>query len=244
MLVNWLFNQLTLDLNFFLEYFKLVNQPIKRVKIMKSLLLREEWNVMCSRWGASKEKSNILFDDLERRYSAKTRHYHSLSHIQAMFRMASAYQGNVDHWDSVFCAILFHDAIQGLSVDGEQASSVLCHKALTSVAAPQEVIQAAVKMILATKDHNWVGDCDTGFLLDLDMAILGARWGDYLAYAKSVRKEYVVPDLIYKHGRKRFLKSKLKLPSLFNTPWFQQQFENQARLNLARELALLSGVGL
>lgn len=199
-----------------------------------------QWLQISMQWNASEDHAKTVFDDLVRRYCANTRFYHSLSHIEMMLKLAEQYQSEVTQWDAIYFAIWFHDAIQGMLVDGEKESALLCKQSLQQLNAPKAMVNATYEMILATKQHKPTHKADLGIFLDLDLAILGADWNQYQEYTKQTRKEYSVPNWMFNRGRKQFLQSKLAQPTLFNSLIFREKYESRARSNMLLEMAHLS----
>jgi len=73
--------------------------------------------------------------------------------------------------------------------------------------------------------------------MDFDMAIIGTSREKYMTYASNIREEYgIYPDLLYKAGRKKALKSFLESGELFLTDIFREKYNKQARENIKYEL--------
>ena len=97
-----------------------------------------------------------------------------------------------------------------------------------------------MKQIEATKEHQLSPDNDTNILLDLDLSILGKSPVEYKRYSEGIRKEYhIYPDIVYRNGRKKVLKSFLEKDSIFKTAFFRKEYESQAKENLIAELKQL-----
>jgi len=78
---------------------------------------------------------------------------------------------------------------------------------------------------------------DFRLFMDMDMAILGKKWDEYLVYTKMVKEEYSqIPLWKWCFGRTRFIVSTLNTPRIFATDEFHDAFEVQARANLTQEL--------
>jgi predicted metal-dependent HD superfamily phosphohydrolase len=78
-------------------------------------------------------------------------------------------------------------------------------------------------------------------MLDFDLSILGQDWEIYEAYIQNIRKEYkLYPDFLYNPSRRKILENFLKRKSLFFTEKYQDILEDKARVNLIREIKLLS----
>jgi predicted metal-dependent HD superfamily phosphohydrolase len=81
---------------------------------------------------------------------------------------------------------------------------------------------------------------DGPWFLDFDLAILGSRPEIYRTYSQAIRREYRwVPKLLYRRGRRQVLESFLQRELLFFTEAMRTRLEDQARANLAEELASL-----
>ena len=97
-------------------------------------------------------------------------------------------------------------------------------------------------MILATRHGATIADADSdpdlALLLDLDLSILAAERATYAAYAEAIRREYaIVPDIIYRPGRRRVLAEFLARPRIYATPHLFDAWEAAARANLVWESA-------
>ncbi|KAL7581556.1 hypothetical protein ACA910_022119 [Epithemia clementina (nom. ined.)] len=90
--------------------------------------------------------------------------------------------------------------------------------------------------------ENWALSLAALFL-DLDMAVLGKEESAYLAYASMIRNEYAhVPHDTYCSKRAQILTEFLQRPRpgrIYHTSFFHQALEDQARRNLAMEIAML-----
>ena len=103
-------------------------------------------------------------------------------------------------------------------------------------------------MIEATATHVLpdLGDTaatrDAAFFLDMDLSILGAPAGAFDSYEAAVRREYAwVDGKAWRSGRSAVLRKFLARPQIFHTEALRQRFEAQARKNIARSIAALSG---
>jgi predicted metal-dependent HD superfamily phosphohydrolase len=141
-------------------------------------------------------------------------------------------------WDAVLFALFYHDIIyNALKGDNEEQSAELATERMTTLGVPEERVKKCRAHILATKKHEVSADMDTNLFTDADLSILGKEWEVYEAYCKNVRLEYsIYPDLVYKPGRKGVLKHFLQMERIFKTEHFFTLYEQQARLNIKREL--------
>jgi predicted metal-dependent HD superfamily phosphohydrolase len=179
-------------------------------------------------------------------YRTGHRAYHTLTHVVAVLRAfeAAKHEAEVRDPASVYCAILFHDAVYaGVPGEDERASAELARAAIESSSAPCDSSRVA-ELILATASHGklaQVDDADLALFLDCDLAILGASPEDYDRYERGIAEEYarVVAPEVYRVGRARFLEAFLQKPRFFFTERFHRLFDARARENLSRALEAL-----
>lgn len=203
---------------------------------MKQLFLK-----IASNFSLDPDLPESCWQELEKLYSHKSRHYHTLKHLENLLRWMQEHQSEVQDWAIMVFAIFYHDAVyKVLKSDNEEKSAELAAKRLQQMQVPKERIELCVAHILATKSHSKSENQDTNLLLDADLSILGADWNTYQQYTDQVRKEYsIYPDLIYKPGRKKVLQKFLERESIFKTPIFIARFEVQARQNIQQEIERL-----
>lgn len=138
----------------------------------------------------------------------------------------------------VYLVIWFHDAIyDSWKSDNEELSAEMAKEFLIKINYPIYKIDKIVQYILATKTHESNGDPDLNFFLDFDLSILGADETIYDIYAQQIRDEFsFYPNFLYNRGRRKVLNAILEKKSIYKTDEFNALLENQARLNIQREL--------
>ncbi|MAN58717.1 MAG: hypothetical protein CMC08_02645 [Flavobacteriaceae bacterium] len=179
------------------------------------------------------------WENLQRMYSAPERHYHNLGHIAQMLDALDASKARPNNRDTLLFSIYYHDCIHvpGRS-DNERQSAQYMRKSLSETRFSE--IEACHFQIMGTKHHLPSTCSDTNLLLDLDLSILGADARSYDTYRRNIRKEFrAIPQLIYRAGRKAFIKSYLKRERIYKSKYFLLHYEDRARANLKRELASL-----
>ena len=179
--------------------------------------------------------------ELEKNYSNKKRHYHTLAHLDHLLSQLTYVKAEIQNWDVVLFTLYYHDIVyNSLKGNNEEKSAELAEKRLSRTSLQTEDIQLCKAQILATKSHQYAQDEDTNYFTDADLSILGQEWEAYSAYYKNVRKEYAIyPNFLYNKGRKKALIHFLQMDRLFKTDFFYEQYEKQARENLQREIELL-----
>ena len=181
-------------------------------------------------------------EQLVRRWGEPQRRYHTLRHLDAVLRAVDALAGGRTGADAVRLAAWFHDAVYAPDrSENEERSARLAERVLTELGLPPGVVGECARLVRLTVDHDpRPGDADGELLCDADLAVLGGSPEAYAAYAAAVRAEYAfVPDPDFRTGRTAVLRQLLALPRLFRTPGGIAAYQEQARANLAAEIAEL-----
>jgi predicted metal-dependent HD superfamily phosphohydrolase len=180
-------------------------------------------------------------------YGAPERHYHTLQHLANLFEQVAAFPQH----DAVVVglAIWFHDAVyNALRSDNEAKSAEWALKFLAETTLEPARQARVADFIRRSQDHTQPqppDDADLLLFLDADLSILGAPEAAYWDYARQVRREYrLVPDLLYRPGRRKVLARLLEAPVLFHTPALREALDGPARRNLQAELAAWEHGGL
>lgn len=185
-----------------------------------------------------------LFENLCRSHSEPNRHYHTLDHLVWLFDCLERHADEVGDPARLAFAVWYHDIVYDpRRRDNEAKSAERAMKELDSLGAGPDLRSHVVQLILATRDHARGGrDYDDDIFLDADIAILGAPAVDYATYVRQVRQEYAhLDDAAWAAGRATFLKKIVSRDRIFRTGIFEGEYAAQARENMARELAGLSG---
>src|SRR5947208_14082100 len=94
-----------------------------------------------------------LRDELVRTYAAAERHYHNLTHIEAMLGLMRSYEHALSDPAAVEAAIWFHDAIYDTHRhDNEERSAQLATDRLKELLSP-DVLNLVAGLIRATAAH-------------------------------------------------------------------------------------------
>lgn len=200
--------------------------------------LEDEWARDMAALGVELEAAKPIFEEIYRRHASSGRHYHGLSHLQALFYLLQTHSPQ-PAGAAVRLAVWWHDAVYNpLSAQNEAESAILAQAHLMQLGAAAPLIERVCELIEATKNHfssPSFGSDDV--FLDADIAILGAPDDIYQCYTKQIRAEYQdVPDVLFAAGRKHFLETAASWPRIFKTEVYETAFGAQARSNLAREL--------
>ncbi|MBG8553388.1 HD domain-containing protein [Hymenobacter guriensis] len=181
-------------------------------------------------------------------YTGSGRHYHTLTHVQDLLQTIDEYANNLQDVAVVQLAAWFHDAIYNpLHSDNEAKSAELAREFLRHSQWPAERQERVVLLIERTQDHTQPQpqDSDLHFFLDADLQVLGRPEADYWQYARQIHQEYrLVPDVLYRRGRRKVLEKLLAVPQLYRTATFRDKLQDAARRNLQAELQAWEQGGL
>lgn len=198
-----------------------------------SCFLQKQWQ---SLW--QDNDYTVLFDALMTHYQQSHRHYHNLTHLHECFAYFDDIKHQLKSPKVVALALFYHDVIyQPKSSSNEQDSANFAKSALSGKVTENE-LDTIYHYILATQDHkNTLGDGDLDYLLDIDLAILGADWQRFMQYNHQIRQEYShVHTWFYTLKRRQILKMFYRQSPLFLTPYFYQLLEQKAKANLKHAL--------
>ena len=180
------------------------------------------------------------FEELIPIYSSPDRAYHNLAHIQACLAEFEVVRTLASNPIAMQTAICFHDVIYDTHAhDNEERSADFAREQLQLAGADETLISTVVELILATK-HNQPVSGDAALLVDIDLAILGKPADEFARYDTAIRQEYAwVSEEAYRAGRSKVLQSFLDRETIYQTEFFRNRYEVQARLNLQQALLRL-----
>lgn len=203
--------------------------------------LKEIFSNLLINYTTNSSLINELWDEVEKNYSGKKRHYHTLLHLENLLTKLTEVKSEIQNWDSILFTLFYHDIIYtALKSDNEENSALLAEKRMQQLSVSNDIIERCKNQILATKSHSKSTDSDTNYFTDADLSVLGQPWEIYSLYYKNVRKEYAIyPDFIYNTGRKKVIQHFLSMNSIYKTDYFYNQFEKVAKENLMKELSYL-----
>lgn len=192
---------------------------------------------LLQRWRAlAGEGADALGEALIRAWDEPQRRYHDIGHLIWLLDEADRRAALIRDRAFVGYAIWFHDAVYR---PGEPDNETLSADwARTSLAHDAVVAERVAHVIEMTKDHAaGEADGDAALFLDMDIAILGAPWETYCAYAAGIRAEYPhIVDPAFAGGRGAFLAKQLEHARTFRTDLYETELGETARANMRWEL--------
>jgi len=150
-----------------------------------------------------------------------------------------------DEFIVLFFAILFHDSVYNTNAsfwENENNSANFSETVLKQLWLDSRIIERIKHLINLTSSHTINSDDDVWkYMVDIDLSILWQEWEIYYQYAKSIRYEYSnYSDDDYNTWRLSFLRWMLNRQT-FQTQYFQEKYERQAKSNIEKEIQLLQG---
>ncbi|WP_052732288.1 HD domain-containing protein [Hymenobacter terrenus] len=209
--------------------------------------LAARWHALTAPLLPDAARREAVFQQLAAAYGAPERHYHTLQHLANLLHRLDA--APLHDAVVVQLAVWFHDVVySALRSDNEARSAGQAQEFLRETSLEPARRQRVAFLIERTADHTLPqppDDTDLLWFLDADLSILGAPEAAYWEYARQVRQEYrLVPDLLYRPGRRKVLAKMLAAPVLFQTPEMRAELDAAARRNLTAEIAAWDRGGL
>jgi pantetheine-phosphate adenylyltransferase len=204
--------------------------------------LRKRWNELIPDGGLLGEK---LFDAVVAAYSDPRRHYHNLEHLEHVLSELDRVRSQMKNPRAVYLAAFFHDfAYLPNYKENEERSVDFSRAALISLALGQELTEEVAAHVLTTKKHDPDERYpDSIWLIQADLAILGAEWPVYEKYFRGIREEYCrvagYSEEEFRAGRLAALERLEAKQPLFAAEPFNSFYEARARANIEREKELL-----
>ncbi|WP_038343835.1 metal-dependent hydrolase [Acinetobacter sp. A47] len=178
-----------------------------------------------------------IFNKLIAAYSEKQRAYHTLQHVYECLVLLDSIRSDLKDAYAVELAMWFHDVVYDPQAKDNELKSAELFELSLAQDLPLEVVEKIKRWIIATQKHKATDEPDLQFLLDIDLAILAASPARFAEYEQQIQQEYawVDPD-VYAIKRKEILAHFYQTESLYQTEYFQQNFEQCAKSNLKRIL--------
>jgi predicted metal-dependent HD superfamily phosphohydrolase len=197
----------------------------------------ERWTRACMDVGVASAESD--YRRVRRSWSGMSRHYHTLTHLDACLRELDGARDLATRPGEVELALWFHDAIyRSWRRDNEAQSAALAARMLR--AASIESVERIRQMVIATshRDEELAGD--TALVVDIDLSILGQSPEIYAQFERAIRREYWwVSRARYVAGRGAVLQKFLGRSAIYQHDRFYDRYERQARVNIAAAIEQL-----
>lgn len=201
---------------------------------MQDILVR--WQKLIDKVGCPIACSDI-YQVLIESYTDRHRYYHNLTHLRNCFSEFDSICSRLAVPAAVELALWFHDLVYTAGSNcNEDISAAASYAYCLKLYQSSEFSQQVAQMILATKyqRHGYDNNDDTKYLLDIDIAILGYSKLEFLQYEDNIRAEnYWLSETEYRKARSGVLSAFIERPFIYTTAYFQDKYEQQARVNIA-----------
>lgn len=203
---------------------------------------QQRWTLLWDRLGAQGDGLPI-FGRLTAAYAERFRAYHTAEHIRDCLAQLDLAQKSAQRPDEIEAAIWFHDAVYlAGQADNEAKSADLASTTLLEAGVSPEVTDRIAHLILATRHANTPAQPDARLLCDIDLSVLGRAPEVFEEFERRIRREYAwVPERVYRSARTELLRGFLGRPWIYQTDYFRNLYEGQARTNIEGLIARLAG---
>jgi len=197
-------------------------------------MLKDKFTSLCNRFSKNSKLILSLWDEIEKSYKQNSRHYHTLKHLENIYKELPKYDKVTEF------SIFYHDIIYDVTkLDNEFQSAKICKQKLTLLGVKPIIIDEITQLINETKTLN-PSSTRNALFLDADLSILGSETDKYINYTKQIRKEYsIFSQLDYCIGRKKVLMHFLEKEKIYHSTYFYNKYEAKARENITKELKFL-----
>ncbi len=203
-------------------------------------MLEELFKELFAKYSSNVELIVEAWHKLADRYSEAHRHYHALQHLRDMIGELGKYPDRIEDRDTLLFSIFYHDSVYRPGrKDNEKRSAEWMKDWLSQTSFHR--VDSCHAQIMATEGHKESEDPDTRILIDLDLSILGQSLERYESYREGIREEYLLfPNWVFRRGRRKVLAELMSRERIFQTSFFRETYEQQARQNLQAEWESLS----
>ena len=174
-------------------------------------------------------------------YRETQRHYHTLEHIEHCLNMFDQCKSLASNPDALELAVWFHDVIFEPGRHDNEAQSAALYQQFSDGAHDTATRSLVDRLIMATlHDGNLLQDNDAQYMVDIDLSSFGLSWEDFVHDSDNLRRENPhLGDCEYFHNQSRFQNALLQRERFFQSDFFSQRFEKQARDNVSRYLTII-----
>ena len=194
-------------------------------------LLEKSWFELHQHYHFSEPQK--VFNKLIAAYSEKQRAYHTVQHLYECLLLVGTIRSDLNDANAVELALWFHDAVYDPQAKDNELKSAELFVQYLAQDLSIDIVEKIKLWIIATQKHEATNELDLQFLLDIDLAILAVSPERFDEYEQQIQHEYawVDPD-VYSIKRKQVLAHFYQTEPLYQTEYFQQNFEQRAKENL------------
>ena len=186
--------------------------------------------------------SDDTYQSLVTSHAEEHRFYHNGDHVAACLRHLDDVDHLAERPHEIELALWFHDAVYDpFSSTNERDSADWAVKFLQDTAAGPGLMVRIDALIMVTFGHAETKSADEDLMIDIDLSILGETPEIYSGFETAIRQEYAhVPREIFNAKRAEILAGFLDRGRIYNSAYFKDKFERQARINLSWAITALA----
>ncbi len=193
------------------------------------------WTPLAGRLGLS----DALLAELITAYGEPQRRYHTLDHVVEMLDCHATSQHLADSPDTIDLAIWFHDCIYDSTLEYGENERLSAER--LGAVYDGDCSAAAQAMIRHSAGHAASDDPDVQLFCDLDLYRLGVPFEIFDQHGRDVRAEFAwVEEEVWTTKRNAFFQGLLDRPVIYQTVYWRDRLEKQARENMSRIIQSLS----
>lgn len=186
---------------------------------------------------------SFMVTDLKARYSDKNRFYHTIEHIESSLAEFLQVQHLLRHPIELGIGICYHDSIQtNQAKNSDEKKSANFAARMLRNRNPSNLDIDLVKRLIQVTDHKTSTETiDEEFMADIDLHIFGQKSSKYAIYEEQIRMEYNhVSEDVFARKRSEVLRKFLDRESIYQTGFYRERYESQARKNLKKAIMALN----
>ncbi|WP_371380701.1 hypothetical protein [Sporomusa aerivorans] len=204
-------------------------------------LLKKRWYSFCGIQGCSPQSTESIYGAIVDSYSQYFRQYHQLGHLAGCFIQLDGIRPALNDPEVVEYALWFHDIVcVPRASSNEMLSAAAAGYAANRLGLSDRFGARAAELILLTNHKATASDNDGAYFTDIDLTIFGQSWQGFMDYERQIRAEYSsLSEKAYRQGRIQVVRFFLDKKTIYQTQYFREKFEENARQNLLKLLKFL-----
>jgi hypothetical protein len=120
----------------------------------KTTVLKETFIGLLTNYTDYGRLQNELWIEIEKNYSSKKRHYHTLHPLNSLSAQLIDIKKEIQNWNTILFTLYYHDMVcNSLKSDNEEKSAELAEKQMKQISVSIDKIELCKNQILATKSH-------------------------------------------------------------------------------------------
>ncbi len=206
--------------------------------------LAVKWLRFWKKIGAKGDYGHYFYQ-LKDLYNAPGRFFHNFEHIAKCIEELDLARRLLSGSNKAEAALWFHDVVYNTRMtDNEERSAEFACRMLGEIGLPESFRREVADIILFTKHIKIPEKIDACVAVDIDLIVgLSGSFEEFAQNRDNIRKEYLwVPEEKFIKGSLNIFRRFLERQNIFSVPFFREKYEEQARLNLKREIIRLDQI--